>query len=98
MRAQPVAVAEVAAALVAIACDGPRGLLPDLAGPGEERFADLVRRFLAARGGRRPVLEVPLPGAWGRGMRDGALLPGPGARLGRQTFVQWLSARGDCQD
>ncbi|MDQ0785187.1 SDR family oxidoreductase [Streptomyces sp. B3I8] len=91
MRAQPVAAAEVAAELVTIAAGEPRGLGPDLAGPREERMADLVRRYLAATGQRRPVVEVSIPGAWGRGMRDGSLLPGPGARLGRQTFDEWLS-------
>ncbi|WP_406149572.1 SDR family oxidoreductase [Streptomyces sp. NBC_01012] len=93
MRAQPVAAAEVAAELVAIAAGDPRGIEPDLAGPREERMSDLVRRFLAATGQRRPVVEVPLPGAWGRGMRDGSLLPGPGTRLGRQTFDAWLTGQ-----
>lgn len=90
MRAQPIAAAEVAAELVAIAAGTPRGVAPDLAGPQEERMADLVRRFLAAVGRSRPVLEVAIPGAWGRGMRDGSLLPAPGTRLGHQTFTEWL--------
>jgi len=94
MRSQPIAAAEVAAELVAIASGDPRGLAPDLAGPHEERMADLVRRFLARTGRRRPVLEVPIPGAWGRGMRDGSLLPTTGTRLGRQTFEDWLVAQG----
>jgi hypothetical protein len=33
-----------------------------------------------------------LPGALGKAMRDGELLPGPHARLGTQTFRQWLAA------
>lgn len=90
MRSQPIAAAEVAAELVAIAGGEPRGLEPDLAGPREERMSDLVRRHLTARGEPRRVLDVVLPGAWGRGMRDGSLLPAPGARLGRQTFEEWL--------
>lgn len=91
MRSQPVAAAEVAAALVSIAVGEPRGLAPDLAGPREERMADLVRRQLAAQGRRRPVMEIPIPGAWGRGMRDGSLLPGAGAHLEGQTFDEWLA-------
>lgn len=93
MRAQPIAAAEVAAELVAIASGDPRGLVPDLAGPREERMADLVRRHLAATGQRRPVLEIPIPGAWGRAMRDGSLLPTTGGRLGRQTFDEWLATQ-----
>ncbi len=90
MRSQPIAAAEVGAALAEIAVGAPRGLDADLAGPREERMASLVRRYLAATGARRPVLEIALPGAWWRALRDGTLLPGPGARLGRQTFEEWL--------
>lgn len=90
MRSQPIAAVEVAAELVAIAVGAPRGVAPDLAGPQEERMANLVKRYLDATGQSGPVLEVPLPGTWGRGMRDGSLLPVPGTRLGRQTFTDWL--------
>ena len=90
MLSQPVAAAEVGAALARLATDAPAGLAVDLAGPRVERMADLVRRYLRASGRSRPVLEVPLPGAWGRGMRDGSLLPDPGAQLGTQTFDEWL--------
>ena len=90
MRSQPIAAAEVAAELVAIAVGDPRGLEPDLAGPQEERMADLVKRYLVATGRPRPVLQIPLPGAWGRGMRDGSLLPAPGTRRAGQTFDEWL--------
>lgn len=93
MRSQPIAASEVAAELVAIASGDPRGIEPELAGPREERMADLVRRYLAATGQRRPVIELPLPGAWGRGMRDGSLLPQAGTRLGRQTFDEWLATQ-----
>lgn len=93
MIAQPIAAREVADELVAIATGRPRGPEPDLAGPREERMADLVRRYLAATGVRRPVLEISLPNAWGRGMRDGSLLPKPGTRLGRQSFEAWLAER-----
>lgn len=93
MRSQPIAATEVAAELVAIASGDPRGIEPELAGPQEERMADLVRRYLAATGQRRPVIELSIPGAWGRGMRDGSLLPKPGTRLGRQTFDEWLATQ-----
>jgi len=93
MRSQPIATTEVAAELVAIAAGDPRGLEPDLAGPQEESMADLVRRYLAATERPRPVIQVPLPGAWGRSMRDGTLLPRPGTRHGRQTFDEWLVAQ-----
>jgi uncharacterized protein YbjT (DUF2867 family) len=90
MVSQPVAAAEVGAALARLATSEPEGLIADLAGPQVERMADLSRRYLRATGSSRAVLEVPLPGAWGRGMRDGSLLPGPGAHFGTQTFDEWL--------
>jgi len=93
MRSQPIAAAEVAAELVSIASDDPRGIEPELAGPQEERMADLVRRYLAAAGRPRPVIELSIPGAWGRGMRDGSLLPKARTRRGRQTFDEWLAMR-----
>lgn len=93
MRSQPIGAAEVATELVGIALGEPRGLEPDFAGPREESMTDMVRRYLAATGQRRPALGISLPGAWGRGMRDGSILPGPGARFGHQTFEEWLAAR-----
>lgn len=91
MRSQPIAAAEVATELVDIATGEPQGRVPDLAGPRPERFADLIRSYLATERQHRRVIELPLPGAWGRSMRDGTLLPEPGTRTGRQTFDQWLS-------
>ncbi|PRB67654.1 SDR family oxidoreductase [Arthrobacter sp. MYb213] len=95
MRSQPVSTTEVAAELVKLATGEPQGVVADLAGPREERMADLVRAQLAHDAGRaQRVIEVPLPGPMGRAMRDGSLLPGPGARLGSETFADWLNAQG----
>lgn len=90
MRTQPVSTRELAVALVDLALGDPVGDDGELAGPREERLADMVRAYVGAtrRGGR--VLEVPFPGRFGRAMARGELLPGRGARLGRQTFTEWL--------
>ncbi|MUN62812.1 NAD(P)H-binding protein [Kocuria sediminis] len=92
MRSQPVAAREVAARLVALAEAGPSGRVPDLAGPREERMAELSRRWAAAGGVRGRVLELPVPGGFGRALRDGTLLARPGCQHGEQTFEQWLAA------
>ena len=89
----PRAAAEVGAALVELAAGAPRGRVADLGGPEEHELADLVRRWLAATRQRRRVLRVPLPGSFGRRMRDGSLLPGPTADRGRQTFAEWLAVQ-----
>lgn len=93
MRTQPIAAAEVAAVLVETAEGDPRGVDRELAGPQVESMPDMVRRYLRATGRRTPVLAVPLPGAFGRALRDGTILPGPGARLGTVTFDAWLAAQ-----
>jgi uncharacterized protein YbjT (DUF2867 family) len=91
MRSQPVAAKEVAAALVRAALADPAGLAPELAGPEERDMAAMVRQLQRARGGHRPVLPLRLPGAAGRAMAGGALLPtAPGPR-GEQTFDEWVA-------
>lgn len=90
MTTQPIAAREVGAALVAAVEAGPAGRVPDLAGPEVHQLVDLSRQVNRARGLERRVLGVRIPGAWGRGMRSGALTPaGPGPR-GTQTFAEWL--------
>jgi uncharacterized protein YbjT (DUF2867 family) len=94
MPSQPVAAREVAQALVGMVAGPPAGMAPELAGPEPLEMTDLVRRVLRARGSRRVVVPVRLPGAAGRAVVGGALLPsGPGPR-GQQTFAQWLAASG----
>lgn len=90
MLSQPVAAAEVAEELVALAEGSPRGFARDVAGPRQERMAEMVRKYLRATRQRHPVLEVRLPGAMGRASADGSLLGGPSAKLGAQTFDEWL--------
>ncbi|CAG6392688.1 3-beta hydroxysteroid dehydrogenase [Actinacidiphila cocklensis] len=92
MRCQPVAAREVADALVELALGAPQGLAPDLAGPEERDMVQMVRQLHRARGGRRPVLPLKLPGKVGREMVGGALLPtAPGPR-GKTTFDEWVGA------
>lgn len=91
LRIQPVAACEVAAVLAALAAGPPVGTAPEIAGPEQAELADLARLVGQARGSRRPVLPVRIPGAAGRAMADGAMLPtGPGRR-GTQTFTGWLA-------
>lgn len=87
---QPIAAREVAEALVAMAVGEPVGLAPELGGPEQHMMPDLVRRLLRAKGSRRPVIALPVPGNLGRALAAGALVPvGPGPR-GKQTFDEWL--------
>ncbi|AEW96947.1 MULTISPECIES: SDR family oxidoreductase [Streptomycetaceae] len=74
VRMQPVDVADVAARLADLAAGAPAGCVPDMGGPEVMTLADAVRAVLRATGGRRPVLEVPLPGGLVRATRHGGLL------------------------
>ncbi|WP_404289715.1 hypothetical protein [Glutamicibacter arilaitensis] len=61
MRSQPISTTEVAAELVKLAVAQPQGVVSDLAGPREERMAQLAHD---ARPAKR-VIEIPLPGPRG---------------------------------
>lgn len=91
MLSQPVAAREVADALVSLALGTPAGRAPDLAGPEVLAMPDLVRRVRNARGSRRAVLSVRLPGKVGKAMTDGGLLPLEDGPRGTRTFADWLS-------
>lgn len=88
---QPVDVRDVAERLAALAGAAPAGRAPDLGGPQVLPMAELARAWLAARGVRRPVLPLPLPGAVARGYRAGGHLAREHAE-GRRTFAEYLSA------
>ena len=75
MTTQPIAAFEVAAALVDLVERGPQGRVPDLAGPEKRELVELSRSVNRERRLGRRVVGVRLPGAWGRGMRSGALTP-----------------------
>ncbi|MFG1811415.1 SDR family oxidoreductase [Streptomyces sp. NPDC049040] len=92
MLTRPVAVAEVAAELVRLAVAPPQGMAPELAGPREEQMADMARQLLKARGSRRLVLPLRMPGATGRAMAGGGLLPTADGPRGTTTFEGWLAA------
>jgi uncharacterized protein YbjT (DUF2867 family) len=91
-RVQPVDAGEVAARLVELALGSPAGLVPDLGGPQVYELAALVRGYLRARGRRRPILPVWLPGEANRAYRAGANLT-PERAVGRRTWEEFLADR-----
>jgi uncharacterized protein YbjT (DUF2867 family) len=96
MRVQPVAAAEVGEHLAALATGAPAGFAGELAGPEVHELADLAREVAARTGRRRRLVAVRVPGAAGRALAAGALLPtgstaqGP-PMLGTVTFRTWLT-------
>jgi uncharacterized protein YbjT (DUF2867 family) len=94
MRTQPVAARTVAQLLVETAT-GPvtqPGRTLQIAGPTTHDLVDLSRRFLARRGVRALVLPLHVPGAAGRALREGAVLPTPDVPTAGPTFDEWLSS------
>ena len=92
VRFQPVDTGEVAARLVELALGAPAGLVPDMAGPRVHTMADLLREYLRARGKRRLLVPVWLPGQAARAVRAGANLARDRA-VGHRTWEDFLADR-----
>lgn len=68
---------------------GPSGRLPDMGGPEVRTLGGLARPWLAARGRRRPVLHLPLPGKTAAAFRRGYSTC-PEHKDGTITWEEWL--------
>jgi uncharacterized protein YbjT (DUF2867 family) len=90
VKLQPIAVEEVAARLAEIASGPPSGRLPDIGGPEQLALPELARSWKRARGSRRPVAPVRLPGKIFRGYASGAACV-PGPPYGHTTFTDFLA-------
>ncbi len=90
---QPVAAASVGQFLAEVALAPTPEDLIQVAGPRTEKLPAMARQLLGRTGQRGTVVGLPLPGAAGRAMRRGGLVPGPEARTIGPTFEEWL--KGD---
>ncbi|MBE1487259.1 SDR family oxidoreductase [Plantactinospora soyae] len=89
---QPIAAADVSAALAEIAVEKPVNGTIELAGPERIGQDDLVRQFLAAKQDTRQVVTDPDAGYFGAHVTDDALVPTGPARVGGTHFADWLAA------
>jgi uncharacterized protein YbjT (DUF2867 family) len=89
-RLQPIDPAVVVERLAAIAQADPAGRVGDLAGPEATTLTALARTWRGATGRRALSLPIPMLGAVGRPMREGALCD-PGAAAGGTNFEGWLA-------
>lgn len=92
VRFQPVDADEVAARLVELALGAPAGLVPDMAGPRIYGFDELIRGYLRARGQRRLLIPVHVPGKAAGAVRGGAVLA-PDRAVGKRTWEDFLAER-----
>ncbi|HKD97026.1 MAG TPA: hypothetical protein VKB69_05415 [Micromonosporaceae bacterium] len=86
---QPLAVAAMVEVLLDVATGVRDGDLVEVAGPRAEQLAAMSTAF--ARRQRDDVRVIAGPA--GEAVRDGILLPGPGAVLVGPTFDEWLAAQ-----
>jgi uncharacterized protein YbjT (DUF2867 family) len=95
MRTQPVA-ARVVAETLADAAEEPEienGRITEVAGPREERLADVAAALFASRGDSFEIREGRQPGdPDAAAYAEGAALPNPGAKLAGPSFEDWLAA------
>lgn len=90
VRFQPIDTRDVAARLVELVDAAPAGRVADIGGPAVHSHADLGRMYLAARGSRRPVIQLPIPGRIVAGYRSGANLV-PDNPVGTVGFAEFLA-------
>lgn len=90
---QPIAAADVAAALAEVAVHEPRSRTIEIAGPDRLPFRDFVARCAAAAGDRRAVSADRGARYFGAALEKGSLVPedAAAARLGSTRFATWLA-------
>lgn len=93
-RLQPVAAAEAAEAIVDHAGPEPGGRVPVVGGPEVQTVGDLARAYRSARGKRRPIVRLPLPGETAGAFRAGEATR-PDRAVGETTWETWLADRDE---
>ncbi len=89
---QPIATEEVAERLVELASAEPAGRVADIGGPEVENVRVFAEQWLEARGERKRIRMLRLPGRLFGAYRRGEHLAGlPGH--GRVTFREWAAAQ-----
>jgi uncharacterized protein YbjT (DUF2867 family) len=88
---QPIAAADVAAAVTDVALSDPINGVIEIAGPEKFEGAKLMRRVLAADYDPRQVVGDEHARYFGTELTDDSITASPDARLGKTTFAQWLA-------
>jgi uncharacterized protein YbjT (DUF2867 family) len=86
---QPIDASEVADRLVDLALGLSAGRVPDIGGPKVRTLANLTRAYLSAKGSKKGVVEVPLPGKAALALREGAQVA-PASVWGDITWEEFL--------
>lgn len=87
---QPIASADVAAALADLVVGPPLNRTVEVGGPERIGFDALARRFLATSGDKRRVIGDADALYFGTRLDDSSLTTGDQARIGPTRFEDWL--------
>jgi uncharacterized protein YbjT (DUF2867 family) len=87
---QPMAAKDVAEAVARVALDEPANDTVEIGGPEKFYMDELAARVLAYDEDPRKVVADPEARYFGAKLNDGALVPGPEARLGQTQFDWWI--------
>jgi uncharacterized protein YbjT (DUF2867 family) len=90
LQMQSIDTGEVAAQLVPLAQESALKRVPDVAGPEVLRSGEMARVWLNLRGIRKPIINLPLPGATMDAFRQG-LNTAPHQTVGKITWGEWVS-------
>jgi uncharacterized protein YbjT (DUF2867 family) len=90
LRGQLLDPGEVADRMTTLVDEGHEGHAPDMGGPEALDITDVVRTYLRAKGKRRAVVGLPVPGKAIKGFREGLNLTLDHAD-GRITWEEWLA-------
>lgn len=90
-KLQPIAAADVAAALAKVATEAPLNGTCEVAGPEALGLDVLLRRALQARQDPREVVTDDDALYFGARLDDASLTPGAGARIGPTSLEGWLA-------
>jgi uncharacterized protein YbjT (DUF2867 family) len=88
---QPVASADVAAALANIAVRQPMNTVVEMAGPERQRLSEIIQRFLTEIEAPYEVVSDPVAPYFGATLGEDSLLPKEGARICSMGFAAWLN-------
>lgn len=88
---QPIAVDDIVEILAQVALAAPRNATMDIAGPDRASLAQIIARYLSAKGDARPVVTDRNARYYGGIVEELSLVPLGDATIGRIGLDQWLA-------
>ncbi|MEJ2902499.1 SDR family oxidoreductase [Pedobacter panaciterrae] len=92
---QPIASDDVVEALADIAVGTPLNGAAEVAGPEKIGLDEIVRQYLSLKNDNREVISDVHAPYFGTEINDQSLVPGDNARIGKQTYSNWIRKPGN---